>query len=207
MKAIRHNQERERMREKPRNELETPHPSWTHDSTYEAMLRGDDRELPSATDYYKENIFNREDFFLYRGVMHFYAGEYQKALNDFESSSGVMHANKVLNPLERDNVDELSDDSAATDLSDVGLCSLNIHEFTYNSMLSMWQLKDFQGVLKKVTYLIQTTPIKYLHKLWIIRGLVNQVLGNQTAAKQDIEAANKYDLEHAKRILEKAWWR
>ena len=60
-----------------------------------------------------------------------------------------MHANKVLNPLERDNLDELSDDSAATDLSDVGLCSLNIHEFTFNSMLCMWQLKDFQGVLKR----------------------------------------------------------
>ncbi len=50
-----------------------------------------------------------------------------------------MHANKVLNPSDRDNLDELSDDSVATDLSDVGLCSLNIHEFTYNSMLCLWQ--------------------------------------------------------------------
>ncbi len=35
--------------------------------------------------------------------------------------------------------------------------------------------------------------MKYLHKLWIIRGLVNQALGNQQAGKQDIEAAMKYD--------------
>lgn len=38
-----------------------------------------------------------------------------------------MHANKVLNPIEREDIDNLSDDSGATDLSDVGLCSLNIH--------------------------------------------------------------------------------
>lgn len=36
--------------------------------------------------YYKENIFGTEDFFLYRGVMNFYIGEYEKAIIDFESS-------------------------------------------------------------------------------------------------------------------------
>jgi hypothetical protein len=36
--------------------------------------------------YYKENIFGQEDFYLYRGVMHFYCGEYLKAINDFEAS-------------------------------------------------------------------------------------------------------------------------
>jgi len=34
--------------------------------------------------YYKENIFGQEDFYLYRGVMHFYIGEYHKAIADFE---------------------------------------------------------------------------------------------------------------------------
>lgn len=36
------------------------------------------------TNYYKENIFNKEDFYLYRSVMHFYSGEYEKSLQDFE---------------------------------------------------------------------------------------------------------------------------
>lgn len=36
--------------------------------------------------YYKENIFSEEDFYLYRGVMYFYAGEYEKARKDFEVS-------------------------------------------------------------------------------------------------------------------------
>lgn len=70
-------------------------------------------------------------------------------------------------------------------------------------MLCLWQQKDFAGVLKKVTYLIQTTPVKYLHKLWVIRGLVNQYLGNSAASKSDLEAAMKYDADHAKRILDK----
>jgi tetratricopeptide (TPR) repeat protein len=42
--------------------------------------------------YYKENIFNKEDYYLYRAVMYFYAGEYDKALNDFEQSSSIMHS-------------------------------------------------------------------------------------------------------------------
>ena len=43
------------------------------------------------TNYYKENIFNKEDFYLYRAVTFFYLGEYDKAISDFESSSGFMH--------------------------------------------------------------------------------------------------------------------
>ncbi len=36
--------------------------------------------------YYKENIFGQEDFYLYRGVMNFYIGNYEKAIQDFEAS-------------------------------------------------------------------------------------------------------------------------
>jgi tetratricopeptide (TPR) repeat protein len=44
------------------------------------------------TNYYKENIFNKEDYYLYRAVMYFYAGDYEKALGDFEQSSQIMHS-------------------------------------------------------------------------------------------------------------------
>jgi len=30
--------------------------------------------------YYKENIFNKEDYYLYRAVFHLYAGNYDRAL-------------------------------------------------------------------------------------------------------------------------------
>ncbi len=42
----------------------------------------DDKD--EETNYYKENIFNKEDYYLYRAVMHFYAGEYDKSISDFE---------------------------------------------------------------------------------------------------------------------------
>jgi len=43
------------------------------------------------TNYYKENIFNKEDYYLYRAVMYFYSGEFDKAINDFEHCSTIMH--------------------------------------------------------------------------------------------------------------------
>lgn len=35
--------------------------------------------------YYFENIFSVEDFYLYRGVINFYSGHYDKAINDFSA--------------------------------------------------------------------------------------------------------------------------
>ena len=43
-------------------------------------------QLIEPFSYYKENIFGQEDFYLYRGVMNFYLGEYEKAISDFEHS-------------------------------------------------------------------------------------------------------------------------
>lgn len=54
---------------------------------------GDQKEAEEAN-YYKENIFNKEDYQLYRGIMNLYAGEFEKALVDLEQSSNTMHANK-----------------------------------------------------------------------------------------------------------------
>lgn len=34
--------------------------------------------------YYKENIFNKEDFYLYRAVLYIYGADYEKAVQDLE---------------------------------------------------------------------------------------------------------------------------
>ena len=70
-----------------------------------------------------------------------YAGNYDKAMKDLEQSSQIMHSNKQLHartafPSSSDLQDQ-SQHSSQTDLSDVGLCSLNIHEFTYNSLICL----------------------------------------------------------------------
>lgn len=57
-----------------------------------------DAKEAEEANYYKENIFNKEDYYLYRGVMAIYAADYEKAISDFDQSSQIMHANKVLYP-------------------------------------------------------------------------------------------------------------
>ena len=43
----------------------------------------DQKEAEDAN-YYKENIFNKEDYYLYRGIFNIYANEPEKALSDLE---------------------------------------------------------------------------------------------------------------------------
>ena len=70
--------------------------------------------------------------------------------------------------------DAVSVNSTQTDLSDVGLCSLNIHEFSFNTILCLLMLKDYKKALTKLDYMLDTVPKKYSSQLWLLRGLVNQ---------------------------------
>lgn len=36
--------------------------------------------MEEEANYYKENIFNKEDYYLYRAIMLMYAGEYEKSI-------------------------------------------------------------------------------------------------------------------------------
>lgn len=49
---------------------------------------GDDEDGQENGDqeanYYKENIFNKEDFYLYRSILYIYGGQHEKALSDLE---------------------------------------------------------------------------------------------------------------------------
>lgn len=80
-----------------------------------------------------------------------------------------MHANKHLNRSQNnfavteendDNDERISNTSSQTDLSDVGLCSLNIHEFSYNITLSLIQNKQYEDAFEKVTFMLETLPKK-----------------------------------------------
>jgi hypothetical protein len=57
-----------------------------------------DKREAEDQNYYKENIFNKEDYYLYRGVLHLYAGNYEKSIQDLDQSSQIMHSNKELDP-------------------------------------------------------------------------------------------------------------
>lgn len=44
----------------------------------------EEEEGDNDANYYKENIFNKEDFYLYRSVLYIYGQEYSKAIQDLE---------------------------------------------------------------------------------------------------------------------------
>ena len=97
--------------------------------------------------------------------------------------------------------DEKSANSSQTDLSDVGLCSLNIHEFSFNAVLCLLLQKDYEAALEKLNYIVQTIAKKYVHQLWLLRGVVNQILDNDAQARADFARAFKYDGDNARKFL------
>lgn len=119
--------------------------------------------------------------------MHFYTGEFQKAITDFEESLKVKQDQKD----ESNEGDNVSHSSSQTDLSDVGLCSLNVYEAHFNILLCYLQIKDYKTAYSKLNTLIQECPKKYSKSLWLIRGLVNQALGNSQKSQNDFQQALK----------------
>jgi hypothetical protein len=62
-------------------ELERLNKKKKHDDEVSVITESqaeDDKE--EETNYYKENIFNKEDYYLYRAVMYFYSGDYEKSI-------------------------------------------------------------------------------------------------------------------------------
>lgn len=119
-----------------------------------------------------------------------------------------MHANKVLYPrnqfpddddLEGAN-DNASNASSQTDLSDVGLCSLNIHEYSYNSIICRLCQRNYKKALEILNYMFETIPKKYAGQLWLISSQVHLLSGNQAQAKKDLKRAEKYDNESYQRF-------
>jgi len=81
--------------------------------------------------------------------------------------------------------------SSKTDLSDVGLCSLNLHENNYNIMLCYLQMKDLQNALKKASEIIQGAPGKYQRHFFFIRGIIYEGLGMKEKALKDFAKYEK----------------
>ena len=97
----------------------------------------------------------------------------------------------------------MSNASSQTDLSDVGLCSLNIHEYNFNTVLCFIMSKDYVQALEKLDYILDTIAKKYANQLWLIRAIINEIQGNADAARKDFQRAYKYDKENAVKFLEK----
>ncbi|CAI2363482.1 unnamed protein product [Moneuplotes crassus] len=123
--------------------------------------------------YYRENIFNLEDYYLYRGVMRFYNQDYQKAIKDFEISSRIKSINKSYQKATKSDP-KSSNMSSQTDLSDIGLCSFNSNETYFNILLCYLCKGDIDKSIEYANKLIESVPQRYKSKLYLIRGLCYQ---------------------------------
>jgi tetratricopeptide (TPR) repeat protein len=137
-----------------------------------------DEELYAAEEiepisYYRENIFNLEDYYLYRAVMKFYHEDYKEAIKDFKTWSRLKSLFKANNNKHKSE-NKSSHVSSQTDLSDIGLWSFNSYETSYNILLCYLCSGDARNALELVTKLIDTIPSKYKSKLYLIRGLLYQ---------------------------------
>lgn len=63
--------------------------------------------------------------------------------------------------------------------------------------------KDYEQALEKLDYILDTIAKKYASQLWLIRAVINEILGNADAARKDFQRAYKYDKENAIKYLEK----
>eukprot|EP00826_Nyctotherus_ovalis_P044794 TRINITY_DN4875_c0_g1_i2.p4 TRINITY_DN4875_c0_g1~~TRINITY_DN4875_c0_g1_i2.p4 ORF type:complete len:198 (-),score=81.89 TRINITY_DN4875_c0_g1_i2:808-1401(-) len=94
------------------------------------------REEQPGQEKYRENLFSKEDFLLYRGIARFYLDEYEAAIKDFESSAvAKKEANNQLGGEGRAEQSENMYNSIDTDLSDIGLCAVNVNEQHFNIIL------------------------------------------------------------------------
>lgn len=63
-------------------------------------------------------------------------------------------------------------------------------------------MKEYKKALTKLDYIIDTIPKKYASQIWIIRGIINQVLGHTAPSKKDFKRAYKYDKDNTVKFLD-----
>lgn len=115
--------------------------------------------------------------YLYRAVFNVYNKNYKIALVDLDKA-WKQHftqkreaAGKKIIDTDSDNmygkfpmsqlvspIESLRSNSQKTDLSEVGLCSLNIGEYSLNQMIIQIQLGDFEKALQKANEVLTTAP-------------------------------------------------
>ncbi len=123
------------------------------------------------------NIFAQEDFVLYRAVVRFYLRQYSKALTDFQDAYSLMSSSKTY--IKDSEEDPNAEQSVDSELSDIGLCTLNKYEYTYNSMLCLLMSGDLEKALVLANNVIDNAGIDYVNKMWLIRGAILQTLGKK----------------------------
>lgn len=154
--------------------------------------------------HYFENVFSLEDFYMLRAVFYFYLKQYNRAILDYQQCQQLKNINdKRGENSQHEGIDEytrskchsssLSRLSSKTDLSDVGLCSLNEHETNFNILLCFLMIKNKDKCLEIVKELIKSIPQKYQKYFYLIRGLMYECFNQTEKSQKDLEKYKSLD--------------
>ena len=62
--------------------------------------------------------------------------------------------------------------------------------------------RDYKNALTKLDYILDTIAKKYADQIWLLRGVVNSVLGFDNIAEKDFRRAYKYDRTLTEQFLD-----
>lgn len=99
--------------------------------------------------------------------------------------------------------ERFDDEGNESDLSDVGLCSLNRFEHQYNVMICSMFTGDYEKALKLVTGILKNAEPDYADKCWLIRGIIHTLRGKIGEATSNFKAARDKDALQAKAYLDR----
>ena len=63
-------------------------------------------------------------------------------------------------------------------------------------------MKEYKKACTKLDYILDTIPKKYANQLWLIRHIVNTILGHSHVAKKDLKRAYKYDKDNTIKFID-----
>ena len=95
------------------------------------------------------------------------------------------------------NIESLSGrkNSSDSDLSDIGLCTVNRHEQQFNIMICCMMTENYNKACESATAIIENSNPNYANKVWIVRGIRRSLLGRKQEADMDFKEAKKYNPE------------
>lgn len=77
--------------------------------------------------------------------------------------------------------EENNSENSQSDISDVGLCTINKYEISFNKMICEIMIKSYKEALKTCNYIFDNANSNYSDKLFILRAILHKEIGNKEA--------------------------
>ena len=94
-----------------------------------------------------------------------------------------------------------SQNSTHTDLSDVGLCSFNVHESNYNLLLCLLMEQKYDDCINLIKIILATIPPKYQKCFLLINGLIRELQGDAEKSDKNFKKVKNHDVEMHRRYF------